>query len=83
MGTDLLRRSRQRHFLIANITMTLTFHPVAPQSRIDQDARKRIHKQLQDELAEEAMSRDLVGKRAAHMRDSQQFRLTGERGFNG
>ena len=52
--------------------------PVAPQSRINQDARKRIHKQLRDELAEESISRELVGKHAAHMRDSQQFRRTGD-----
>jgi hypothetical protein len=59
--------------------MTRTFRPVAPQSRINRDTRTRIHKQLEDELAEEAMSRELVSKHTAHRRDSQQFRLTGEK----
>ncbi len=55
------------------------FHPVAPQSRINQDARNRIHKQLESELAEERISREIVDRHNAHLRDSQQFRMTGDR----
>jgi hypothetical protein len=40
--------------------------------------RASRHKQLENELAEEAMSRELVSKRTAHRRDSQRFRDTGD-----